>query len=444
MKIPFANSIFSFSQKADANPMTQSLKDFSRTRASISAVVAVLLAVVYFSGTAYAQVVSGDYFVFEAGSSWRWLVTANATVVGEVDSTIADETTPINGVDTVALQFSDGSRFFFSEDPAGYKIHRLYQPSAVELQPGVFVDVTITFDPAVVFVGQVVDPGDTFTGSGTATVELAGIGADSVSYQSESTFLGIESVSVPAGDFNDTMHLDSSFSLSGTLLGQPFAQVQSFEQWVGRSVGFVKFIQEVDGVGTTNELLTSSFIDTPVDLSGTIKTAGGTDICAMVLASGQYMFSCNPAGVFSLSDLPRENNGTVKRQIYADGFFPKIDILSGTTDDDVVMTRSGACPSYNDPYDPAVMPGSAGKRIDIAGKVLLQDSQTPLCAMVLANGQYMFSCDGTGSYALNIPLDNNGQFKLQVYADGFAPTIQTFDEFSPSNDVRMARAVECQ
>ena len=85
MKIPFANSIFSFSQKADANPMSQSLKDFSRTRASISAVVAVLLAVVYFSGTAYAQVVSGDYFVFEAGSSWRWLVTANATVVGEVE-----------------------------------------------------------------------------------------------------------------------------------------------------------------------------------------------------------------------------------------------------------------------------------------------------------------------------------------------------------------------
>jgi len=56
----------------------------------------------------------------------------------------------------------------------------------------------------------------------------------------------------------------------------------------------------------------------------------------------------------------------------------------------------------------------------------------------------MFTCDGTGSYALNIPLDSNGQFKLQVYADGFAPTIQTFDEFQAINDVRMARAVECQ
>ena len=182
----------------------------------------------------------------------------------------------------------------------------------------------------------------------------------------------------------------------------------------------------------------------PVDLSGTIRTADGTDICAMVLASGKYMFSCNPIGDFSLSNLPRETNGTVKRQIYADGFFPKIDSLTDSSDDAVVMTRSGACPSYNTPYDPGFYPNSAGKRINISGKVLLQNSQTPICAMVLANGKYLFSCDGSGSYALNIPLDSNGRFKLQVYADGFAPTIQTFDEFQSTNDVRMARAVECQ
>jgi hypothetical protein len=189
---------------------------------------------------------------------------------------------------------------------------------------------------------------------------------------------------------------------------------------------------------------TSPIPPAPVDLSGTIKTPDGTDICAMVLASGQYMFSCNPIGMFSLADLPREGNGTVKRQIYADGFFPKIDILTGSTTDALVMTRSGACPSYNTLYDPAFVPDSAGKRINIVGKVLVQDTQTPICAMVLANGQYTFSCDGSGNYALNIPLNSNGQFKLQVYADGFAPTIQTFDELKATNDVRMARAAECQ
>jgi hypothetical protein len=182
----------------------------------------------------------------------------------------------------------------------------------------------------------------------------------------------------------------------------------------------------------------------PVDLSGTIRTADGTDICAMVLASGKYTFSCKTIGEFSLANLPRETNGTVKRQIYADGFFPKIDILTMTGSEAVIMARSGTCPKYYTPYDPGFYPNSAGKRINISGKVLLQDSQTPICAMVLANGKYLFSCDGSGSYALNIPLDSNGRFKLQVYADGFAPTIQTFDEFQSTNDVRMARAVECQ
>jgi len=108
------------------------------------------------------------------------------------------------------------------------------------------------------------------------------------------------------------------------------------------------------------------------------------------------------------------------------------------------MQRAGNCPEYNEPYSPGSFPEDSGKRIDISGTVLLQNLGTPICAMVLANGQFMFSCDGSGSYDLNIPLDANGQFKLQVYADGFAPEIQRFDEFSPINDVRMARASECQ
>jgi hypothetical protein len=108
------------------------------------------------------------------------------------------------------------------------------------------------------------------------------------------------------------------------------------------------------------------------------------------------------------------------------------------------MQRSGTCPNYNTPYTPDDSPGDAGKRVDIRGSVLLGDSGTPICAMVLANGQYVFSCDGSGSYKMNIPLDDNGQFKLQVYADGFAPYTARFDENKVANDVRMARASECK
>ena len=269
MEIPFLNSILSCSNSNDVNQIRKSNREYFQGRTSISGFGAFLLLSLFsLSGTAVAQVISGDYFVLDAGSRWIWNVTENGEV-SEVTSIIADDTTLINGVDTIAWEFSDGSKLFLSEDQDGYKLHRLFQPSSAELQSGAFVDVTITPDPPVVFVGQIVNAGDTFSGSGTATVELAGVGVDSVPYQSQSTFVGIDSVSVPAGDFDDTMYLDSSLSLSGTLLGQPFAQVQRIEQWVARSIGFVKFILDSNGAISTAELLTADTIkdDIVIDFS---------------------------------------------------------------------------------------------------------------------------------------------------------------------------------
>lgn len=181
-----------------------------------------------------------------------------------------------------------------------------------------------------------------------------------------------------------------------------------------------------------------------VSLTGNVEDPVGTQLCAMVLASGQYMFTCSPNGPYSLTNLPTEADGTVTRQVYADGFFPSVDVLQGSVYERVVMEYSGTCPRYNPPSNPEVRPESAGNRVSISGRVLDRDTETSLCAMVLANGAYMFSCNGSGSYALDFPLDANGQYQLQVYADGFAPTIQTFDEMDMPGDVRMARASECQ
>jgi hypothetical protein len=183
--------------------------------------------------------------------------------------------------------------------------------------------------------------------------------------------------------------------------------------------------------------------DGPVDLTGKVQNASGTPLCAMVLASGQFQFTCNPNGPFSLANLPRGDDGTVKRQVYVDGFFPEVDVLQGSTNEAVILRRASACPNYNNPYNPSNNLGSVGDQINISGRILSRNSNTPVCAMVLANGQFQFSCDGTGNYSLTIPLDGSGQFKLQVYADGFAPEIQTFDEFKRVNDVRLARASEC-
>ena len=229
----------------------------------------------------------------------------------------------------------------------------------------------------------------------------------------------------------------------------PLPPVPTVNAWAG-SIPDLTWIESFDGVVYADARTWAKFTaadgggNGSVDLTGTVENADGTGLCALVLASGDFMFSCNPNGPYSLTDLPREGDGTVKRQVYVDGFFPEVDVLQGSVDETVVMTRAGDCPDYNSFTDPSENPGSAGKRIDISGTVLLQNSQTPVCAIVLANGQFEFTCDGTGSYSGNIPLDNNGQFKLQVYADGFAPMVQKFDESSPNNNVRMARAAECQ
>ena len=75
-------------------------------------------------------------------------------------------------------------------------------------------------------------------------------------------------------------------------------------------------------------LLTAVLLPSPmvaadsIDLQGTITTTDGTPLCAMVLASGRYMFSCNPVGDFLLQDLPTETDGTINLQVFARGFLP--------------------------------------------------------------------------------------------------------------------------
>lgn len=65
--------------------------------------------------------------------------------------------------------------------------------------------------------------------------------------------------------------------------------------------------------------------------------------------------------------------------------------------------------------------------VHITGTVASVSGQ-PLCAMVLANGQHMFSCDASlGAYDLKVPLDENRQVTLFAFADGFQPYSETSD-----------------
>jgi hypothetical protein len=84
-----------------------------------------------------------------------------------------------------------------------------------------------------------------------------------------------------------------------------------------------------------------------IDLQGAIVTTDGTPLCAMVLASGKFMFSCNPIGEFALKDLPAETDGTINLQVFAKGFIPYFANLSAFGFQNIEMNRCNDSSSHS-------------------------------------------------------------------------------------------------
>ena len=179
-----------------------------------------------------------------------------------------------------------------------------------------------------------------------------------------------------------------------------------------------------------SDAIFTAYAATWVPVPGSVRTANGTPICAMVLANGQYMFSCDGTGAYNLT-VPLDSNGQITLFSFADGFAPfrttilpaalpvaarmlPIQMETAAPDSPLIATtRNMQC-------------ASTPSWVHITGTVESYSRQ-PLCAMVLANGQQMFTCgDSEGNYDLTVPVDENGQVTLFGFADGFQPYRDTF------------------
>ena len=160
------------------------------------------------------------------------------------------------------------------------------------------------------------------------------------------------------------------------------------------------------------------------DIGGTVLYEG-TPLCAMVLANGQYMFTCSGDGSYNLT-VPLDAKGKITLYGFASGFAPYKTVLT---------------PPEAVGYIVEMQRAAEGSRIqsveystaatDRDGWVALSGSVhylgTPLCAMTLANGQQMFTCgDNLGAFSMDVPLDEGGQITLYVFASGFQPWKETF------------------
>ncbi len=174
----------------------------------------------------------------------------------------------------------------------------------------------------------------------------------------------------------------------------------------------------LDGTGTETE---------PgwVKINGTVFMENETPLCAMLLANGQYTFSCQGDGKYEMS-VPLNESGEITLFGFCDGFAPFKETFKPEQAENFIVNM---IPASSDSVEMTVTvtqyikTAENSDKVKISGKVLYND--TPLCAMVLANGQYDFSCGDSGEYELEVPLNDDGEVILFGFCDGFQPYKET-------------------
>ncbi len=163
-----------------------------------------------------------------------------------------------------------------------------------------------------------------------------------------------------------------------------------------------------------------------VTISGTVLLDEATPLCAMVLANGQHRFSCSGDGSYEMT-VPLDGNGDINLLAFADGFTTFKKTMKPWEATDFVIYMSVVSPNASSmTLSPTTAPVEDSEYIKISGTVLF-NNKTPVCAMVLANGQHTFSCSGDGTYELTAPLNVKGEIDILGFADGFLPFKQTLE-----------------
>ena len=164
---------------------------------------------------------------------------------------------------------------------------------------------------------------------------------------------------------------------------------------------------------------------TIVTFAGQVTNTEGTPLCAMVLINGEFMFSCDGNGQYQLS-FPLDSSAQATVFAFVDGLAPFRQVVTpGSTS----QTQNIVVSPSSDPTTATVNLGTVtdagGGWVNLSGTVT-NTSGTPLCGVVLANGQYTFSCGSAGAFALTVPREANGSVTLFVFVDGLSPYRNTF------------------
>ncbi len=146
---------------------------------------------------------------------------------------------------------------------------------------------------------------------------------------------------------------------------------------------------------------------------------GDVPACALVLANGKKMFSCSGDGSYDLT-VPLDGNGEITLFSFVSGLAPFKQVLTPnqTVNYDISMTVDQGSPVFVVTRN--LFSTNKDGWVKMSGTIEYEGE--PVCALVLANGQHMFSCgDNNGLIDMEVPYDANGQVTLFVFASGFQP-----------------------
>jgi hypothetical protein len=196
-----------------------------------------------------------------------------------------------------------------------------------------------------------------------------------------------------------------------------------YHRRVSKLIGLIAVVLLLLG-GSTNTAQEGDW----TNINGTVRY-NGTPVCAMVLANGQYMFTCGDSlGLFDL-EVPLDGNGQITVYAFCSGMAPFKQIIYPADGENmqIELERDDGGRGMGVTYTLDAINTTWAR---LSGE--FSYNGTPLCAMALANGQYMFTCSGDGSFSLDVPLDSNGGVTFYGFCSGFAPYkyVFTSDEIS--------------
>ena len=251
---------------------------------------------------------TADYDPIAPGNSWT--NTRDGVVV--TDTVLAAPAT-INGYVSTVVQSSNGDISYDLHDANG--IQTTGDSTSVTIPNYGATTQTMTFSPPMRLLPYDATLGVTYASSGTVSLVYAGIGTYALKYAIQSTPIGFESVSVPAGTFN-ALKLQSVLSISGSINGTPLNVSSTVTTWLAIQVGAVQSQSTVTSNGVTtshNTTLNAYNVFVPVTtpspfsfapqagavpgsmaVSGAVTVSGINSASPVSISGGEYSLNGGP------------------------------------------------------------------------------------------------------------------------------------------------------